>query len=664
MRLHTKLSADLTVYRRYLEHFENAGETPASVDTSTRQESNEDQILREFQSSHEIGRVNFKRLLKCSEATPLTCSINGKVVISGEHNWSQLLVAITEQFLANGNQSLGLLKNTPLYGIEPFFVTKNADYDTCAKLSNGKWIKTNYDPPKLVRIIGNLCRHCGVNLSDVNITYKLNGDTTANKSQPGLGAGYPPPPIESESTLDALVIELITDVLIAHFPNGFRLNSPIEMRRFRSFVPKDLDKILTMSDQELTTYITSSGTFCNGKIYPVLADVKIRIKELAEGYFAGGAQVIFYDEFYGKNENWLFRASVISKDVLIVILRDLFPRLSFAQTYFGFAKSPVSVTLENEILRVWNGEVLLSSDQLAERLTYIPIDKIKLVLKNNEDFIWNGSNAYSHISQIEITDDELKAIRAATIRECDTAGYILITDLPLSDIEERNSELSLKAVRNAVYRICLSEEFDNKRGVIITRKGDVTDLLTIIKAHFRTIDKCTLAELMNFVQELTGKEHRVKTMEAANNVMVRIDGDTYLADKYVHFDIDKIDEAIEMVVKNDHLPIKAFTAFSAYPPCGQKWSIFLLESYCRRFSRMFRFDTPSVKSLNAGAVIRKSCVMDYEQIMIEAVANAKIHLTDPNVWQFLYDNGYAERRTSSTVKKIMDKAKAIREKRH
>jgi hypothetical protein len=212
-----------------------------------------------------------------------------------------------------------------------------------------------------------------------------------------------------------------------------------------------------------------------------------------------------------------------------------------------------------------------------------------------------------------------------------------------------------------VYRICLSDKFD-KKGKIITRKGDVLDALTIIKEYCRSIDKCSLDDLLNFEKELTGEVHRRTPMEAGYNILVRIDKDTYVADRYVHFNVNMIDEAIELFVKGDYLPLKSFTTFGAFPDCGQEWNLFLLESYCRRFSHKFRFDTPSVNSRNAGAVIRRSCKLNYTEIMTDAVTNADIPLQDTVVGKFLCENGYTSRSTIAALGEIINRSKAIRKR--
>ena len=459
-----------------------------------------------------------------------------------------------------------------------------------------------------------------------------------------------------------LLLKQLTDVLSSHFANGYRLNSPIEMARFRIFAAEDLGEELTLTDEELKSYIAACGTTFDGKVYVVSARAKERIKEVAEDYFADGPQAIFFAEFYAKNENWLFEASVVSEGMLIDILRRLFPKLSFTQTYFGYTDASIFAALEGEILRVWGDDVLLTYGQLAERLRYIPLDRIKYLLGQNADFIWSSVETFSHVSRIEITHEERQVIREAAERECNTRGYASITDLPYGEIEERNYELSITAFHNAVYRICLSDKFD-KKGKVVTRKGDVLDALNIMKKYCRTIDKCSLDDLLTYEKELTGEVHRWIAMEAGNTVLVRIDKNTYVADRYVHFNADIIDEAIGLFVEEEYLPLKSFTTFGAFPQCGQTWNLFLLESYCRRFSRKFRFDTLTLNSRNAGAVIRKSCGMDYTEIMTDAVANADVPLKDTAVGKFLYESGYTGRSTTTKVNEIIDKAKAIREMR-
>ncbi|NLC26583.1 MAG: hypothetical protein GX777_08195 [Fastidiosipila sp.] len=465
----------------------------------------------------------------------------------------------------------------------------------------------------------------------------------------------------TDRALDPAVILKLTEVLSARFSNGYRLDSPIERKRLETYFEKDVGIRFLLSDEELERYISVCGITYKGKIYAVSPETLDRIKLLVDDYFSLGSRVIFYEEFYIKNESWLFENSVVSEGMLTDIFREIFPKLLFTQTYFGHSNASIFTVIESEILRVWGEEILLTYEQLAERLIYIPISRIKQILGQNGDFIWNSVGVYSHISQIQISDEEREAIRKVAESSCTARGYVSIADLPFGEIRERNYMLSETAIHNAIYQICLLDKFD-KRGKIVTRKGDVIDAQDIINNYCRNIDSCSLDELLDFEKELTGEVHRWMPMEAGNSNMVRVDKDNYVADRFVDFNTDLIDEAIDMFVSDDYLPLKAFTTFSAFPDCGYTWNLFLLESYCRRFSNKYRFDALSVNSRNAGAVIQSNCNMDYIEIMIDAVANADVPLKNIDVGNFLFNKGFTGRRSTAKANEIINKAKIKREK--
>lgn len=450
--------------------------------------------------------------------------------------------------------------------------------------------------------------------------------------------------------------EKLVQVLSMRFPNGYRLNSPIELARFKSFAAEALGKEIVLSDEELKKHISACGITYDGKVYAVSSQAKERIKELAEKYFADGAQTIFFAEFYAKNENWLFEVSIVSEEMLIDILRRLFPKLLFTQTYFGYTDAPVSSALESEILRVWGDDVLLTYEQISERLQYIPMERIRSALGQNRGFIWHSIGTFSHVSRIDITDEEREIICKAAIEECNTRGYASLINLPIEQIEARNGELSSTAIHSAVFRLCLSDKFD-ENGKIVTRKGEVLNALAIMKDRCRTIDKCSLGELIDCANSLIGNIDSRICIEAGNTVLIRLDSDTYVSDKYVNFDSDAVDDAIEMLISGNYLPLKSFTTFGTFPDCWQTWNLFLLESYCRRFSKKFRFDSLSVNSQNIGAVIRESCSLKYTDIMVDAVVNIGVPLTDSAVGEFLLNSGYIGRRRASLISEVIDKAK-------
>jgi len=397
--------------------------------------------------------------------------------------------------------------------------------------------------------------------------------------------------------------EILLKILEEHFQNGFRSNSPIEMRRFRRFIMEDHGEEVALSDEELDKLILSFGTLFEGKVYIVQADAKERIKKLIDSAIKEGVGVIFYSAFYEQNEEWLFPASIISEEMLKNLLISLYPRFMYKKKYLAFeARNGNEITkIGGEVLRVWGADVLLSYEQLSKRLPYIPVDKIKHVLVQNRDFVWNSDGIYACIGKVDITDEEHTAIANFVAKAYLKDGYASLSDIPLSKIAERNYELSLTAVQNAAFVIALADKYD-RQGKIIIRKGDILDALSIMNKHCRSLEKCSLRDLLDFERKLTGESHRWIPLKAGYVTMIRADEDSFLAEKYVRFNVLEIDNALEQFVENNYLPLRNITTFSIFPDCGQAWNLFLLESYCHRFSEQFRFEELAVNSKNAGGL--------------------------------------------------------------
>lgn len=97
--------------------------------------------------------------------------------------------------------------------------------------------------------------------------------------------------------------------------------------------------------------------------------------------------------------------------------------------------------------------------------------------------------------------------------------------------------------------------------------------------------KCTYDRLESIAKRVAGIIRRPDIIEAANAVMVRVDKDDFIADRFIQFDTDRIDAALDYVITDDFIGMREITTFSTLPFCGYGWNLYLLESYCRRFSK-------------------------------------------------------------------------------
>ena len=245
-------------------------------------------------------------------------------------------------------------------------------------------------------------------------------------------------------------------------------------------------------------------------------------------------------------------------------------------------------------------------------------------------------------------------------------------DFPIDDLPERNYELSQTAVHNGVYHICLAGDY-NRHGKVITRKGDELNVQSIIENHCRSLDRCSLEDLLDLEHEITGERHRWAPMQAGYNVMVRTDESTFLAERFMQFDTAAIDNAIEHFLQGrEYTTLQSVTTFVMFPYCGQEWNLFLLESYVFRFSRLFRYKAGAINSQNAGVIIRKSSPLikashteyskDYDRILVDAITKSDISLKEDYVLQFLFDEGYIAKRFKTNIKELLMQAKSLRER--
>lgn len=450
----------------------------------------------------------------------------------------------------------------------------------------------------------------------------------------------------------------IKDILTTHFQNGFRIDSPIELSRFRRFALEDYNWELVIGDEALRDGILMEGTLFDGKVYVVSEQTRENLKKTVSTAFECECGMIFYTTFYDKHENWLFHGGIVSADMLKVALKTLCPDFIYTRSYFT---KDGNITLESELVNCFEHSILLNYAQITEMLPYIPLDKIKWALSQNGDFIWNTVETYTHISRFDITEEEKQTITTFAAEQYNRNGYLSLADIPLDDIAERNFELSITALHNTIFRICLDDKYE-RRGKIVTREGSSLNALEIMKKHCCTLERCTLDDLLAFERELTGEIHRWIPMEAAYAVMVRIDATTYLDQKLVDFDVDAIDAALDDFCPEKYIPLSSVTTFATFPYVGQPWTLFLLESYVRGFSHKFRFEVLSVNSKNCGAIVRKSCELDYRDIMTDAVVRSNVVLNKGEVLEFLYTNGYIGKRSWSGIDALLRQAKILRKR--
>ncbi len=595
--------------------------------------------------------VEFTHPELCAQTHPVNCLINGRAVIPDKQNWSRLLTAITERFIQDKNPNLGVLDRKPIYGSKAFFMPQKVDCGTSSKLSNGKWIYTNYNPQTIVTIIGNLCRHCGVSLNNILITYAPKDSYVLRRMTNHAIL------TKTKNVVGNKIKDAVLAILEQHFQNGIRPSSIIDINKLKNYYRVTSSEELP-SEIEISSFLYEIGIQHKDKVFVISSRGKKDLIKLLEGLIAEDNRLFYYKELYNVHTDFLQAIHIFSPELLKTLLSESLPSLCYSRKCFSIEDC---VTLESEVLRCYDTAICLSYDQLKERLPYVPIEKIKQVLAQNQDFIWVDKGIYTHSSKIEIDEHDLQTVEAKIEVETSNYSYVSLAALNVLESLGLNIGLSEAAVKKGLFYKYLADRYE-KRGNIITPKGTVLNSMAVFADYCRSYDRLKLDELLEFERELNGKICN-QSLFVAYDTMVRIDKDTFISEGEIKFHVEPIDNALARFVKKDVIPLWAVKSFTLFPYVdGYPWNLFLLESYCRRFSNLFKYQCLSVNSKNVGAIFRKSAgFTDYPAVLAYAVANSHIRLSEKEVGDYLFENGYIARRTG-IISNVITQARMLRER--
>ncbi len=443
------------------------------------------------------------------------------------------------------------------------------------------------------------------------------------------------------------------------FEYGFK-NDSVEISRFRDSYSEVNGVSCTLSDDQLIQVIKSIGFVFDGKVY-IIRDEEIKhIEEDLENDRAQGISIIYYSKLYEANFGEYDSEKIISPDMLKAVIKESCPQYHFRSNYFAFkdGKTTEIELIHDDIMRVWGNSLFQSFVDLSVKLPLIPYDKIRAALAQNGDFVWSSHETYVRRSQIHIPDEDLNQVVDCIEESIRINGRAMFDDLPLSDIEELNPQISETALCNVIYK--LVEDRYDRNDRVLTRKGESKDIYTAVVEYCRNVDKCTYSRLEAIAKKVAGVIRQPAIVDAANNVMVRIDKEHFVADKFIEFDVSQIDNALDQTVNGSFIGLKEITTFVNFPFCGYRWNLYLLESYCRRFSERYIYKTRRANSSNSGAVVRKGCQLSYHDIMAHAVAQARVTLDEPDVFDYLTQTGYMERKRYSDIDSLISEAFDLR----
>lgn len=521
------------------------------------------------------------------------------------------------------------------------------------EIADGIYLECNVSSTGVINKLRSLMDICIIDYRDIEIQYRsIEKDTGRKPAQKSA----PTPKWEPKYT------ETVTQILSAKYKYGFRIGSTIEMMKIRNYAEaENLD--LPTSDKELEKEIIAAGASIDGKIYVFRKELMDELGAIIDEIFQSGNVVIFLSAFIEKQGKWLEENHIASEPLLKEVLKRCRPHLYFGQNIITSGERMTEQeAVVAEIHRAAGAEAIVWFMDLAEQLMFIPSDKIAWSLSASDDFVWISEGKYFRMRHFVCSDEDADKILSFVSAECNCKGYASITDVPMGNILEENYELSTTALYSAIYNAILKGSY-YLNGKILTEDKNGVDITVLLKAYCQDRDQCTVTEMMERAQELTGSTNKQYSVVALYDTMIRADADRFVSEKQVHFDIDRIDSLLEGIIGNRFAPIRKVSTFALFPTCGLNWNHYLLESYCYRFSRKYRLSVLNYNDKNAGMIAAIDLPLSYNEMLCEAAADADIELTSEVVGEYLFANGFTARRKYSNMPEIIEKAIIIRKER-
>ena len=454
-------------------------------------------------------------------------------------------------------------------------------------------------------------------------------------------------------------------ILGEKFSNGFKLGNILIRKRFFNFYEEMFGKPLTISEREFEKLLHQVGFNYENIIYPstiIAADIKDQIISYIGKTLKENSKIIYYTALYD-----IFKAILNGYIYNYLMLKAY---LKFVNNYEFFCgeefislNKDVKFDLKKEIIEAFiNAGKPLTYDELYSKFPNIEKEQINAILRD-KDFITNykGSSCF-YIGIFYSTDDDIAEIREFLHRRIEengtTSGAELFNFIKnnLPTMIEANSEITELGFRNAL-RLQLEDEFDF-RGDIISLDGQSVDKTDLVKNFCLERESFTFDELYEFISKINGQSY----FEVVFSYAIRISENQYIRKDKIHFEIDKIDLALERYLESDYLPIEDVLYFTHFPTMDYPWNRYLLESFVYSYSREFTlFHKSFNQTIPTGAIVRKkSSIRTFEDLLIKVLQDNKVNgdiMTVEAAFDFLREHKYISVRRAKDIERIIIRAK-------
>ena len=454
------------------------------------------------------------------------------------------------------------------------------------------------------------------------------------------------------------------------FASGFRMNSPITIKRFRSFWEDKYSEECEWDDADIQKAMRLAGVEFDERIYAPrqLASPEVfdELKEYVEQLFAEGKPVIYYqalfDEFIRRGTDWKINSPKMLKSFLAANDCPHSLRRSCIAIDCDVTVSPISEI--RDYLREQQEPV--GYDKLQAALPHLPLDVIKHELTTNTEFVNAARGKYMHADIVDLSESDLEVIADMIRTEIHSKGYMTGTELwgkleaEYPEYTDRYSHLPLVGFRDALKHKFFGQF--NFQGNIISSVDEPIRMADIFAGFCRRRNTFTLADLDRLRADA---DTPGIYFEPVYENSVRISQDDFVSPESISFDIDAVDEAIGRFCNGDFIAIADITSFAAFPSMGVQWTSYLVEAFVTKYSRKFKLlHNQYNATVCAGAILRADAKLyDYSQVLAVVLAKANCELDSAAALDYLCNAGFLGRRRYTDIAIVLSEARQIRSRK-
>lgn len=539
-------------------------------------------------------------------------------------------------------------------------------------------LETNSSAKDIIAKIKYILELCHVDYENVVIAYEKKDRSSATVSnRENAPVQQTEPAFRNEEYVSAQKAEPVfnnaeyASVLKERFSKGFRMESSLEIRKFRRYYAAQFGKELADSDELVTQNITRMCILHTGKAFlPAIMlseELKEKLLRYIDDSFASGKKAIYFQALYNHFAQDFLDYPIHDADMLRAYLSHLQLDGVFIKYDFISRERYVNVDPVAEIRQCLQEYARpVEYEELFAALPHIPQDKIRAILHGSWEFVNNGGGAYFHESSLVLSDEELADIAAIIdyyIKDKEFIGGNELYDAIKAKypyVIENNASYSVNGFRDAL-KYKLADRFHFK-GNIISRPGKTLSMTDVFANYAKRHDSFTLTEL----QALAGELATGVYFEPVYENSLRISQEQFVARSRARFLVDDTDAALDRICTGDYITIQDVTNFGVFPYAGFTWNSFLLEHYAAYYSHKYKLLHSSSYNSNTcvGAIVKKSAGLDsFDDLVVDLMAHSDMELTKASVLDYLSDKGYIARRSYSNIEALIIKANAQRNRK-